>query len=136
MIVGAVNTLFGYGISLICLNLIGMSAGISAAADYIFGSILSYFLNKRFTFNEKGNSWGYILKFALNNCLCFLLAYGIAEPAVASLLSSASDILRDNILLIVIKGLYLVFNYIGQRFFVFTKQNEKSENNEDSAENS
>ena len=129
VIVGVVNTLFGYGISLICLNLLGLNLELSIAADYVLGSILSYFLNKRFTFNEKGNSVGYIVKFAINICVCCLLAYGIAEPAVEKLLASSSDIVRDNVSLVVVKGLFLAFNYIGQRFFVFTKKEEETGEN-------
>ena len=126
VIVGVINTLFGYGISLVCLNLLGMSLELSIVADYVLGSILSYFLNKRFTFNEKNNSISYIIKFAINIGVCCLLAYGIAEPLVEKLLASSSAILRDNVSLVVVKGLFLGFNYIGQRFFVF--KSDKKEN--------
>jgi putative flippase GtrA len=129
VIVGVVNTLFGYGISLVCLNLLKMNLELSIAADYVLGSILSYFLNKRFTFNEKKNSAGYIVKFAINICVCCLLAYGIAEPLVEKILSSANQVVRDNVSLILVKGLFLVFNYIGQRFFVFTKKEEETSEN-------
>ncbi len=134
--VGVVNTLFGYGISLICLNLLHMGLELSIVADYFLGSILSYFLNKHFTFNEKKNSVGYVVRFAVNIGVCCLLAYGIAKPAVEWLLSSAGDIVRDNVSLIVVKVLFLGFNYVGQRYFVFVKNEETGESGEESDKNS
>lgn len=46
VIVGIINTLFGYGIGLICLNLLHLNFWVSTVANYFFGSVLSYFLNK------------------------------------------------------------------------------------------
>lgn len=130
-IVGVINTLFGYGLSLICLNLLGLDYWISVGADYFFGSILSYVLNKRFTFNNKTSSVAYVVKFIINIIVCCVLAYGIAQPVVKWALSSAGDIVRDNVSLIVGKVLFIGFNYIGQRFFVFTeKVEDKAEKSE------
>lgn len=50
VLVGAVNTLFGAGIMFIFYNCLHLSYWLSSASNYFFGSILSYFLNKYFTF--------------------------------------------------------------------------------------
>ena len=44
LIVGVVNTLFGTAIMFGLYNLAGCSYWISSAANYFFGSILSFFL--------------------------------------------------------------------------------------------
>ncbi|MBR5260556.1 MAG: GtrA family protein, partial [Oscillospiraceae bacterium] len=48
--VGVVNTLFGSGIMFLFYNVFHFGYWISSASNYVFGSILSYFLNKHFTF--------------------------------------------------------------------------------------
>ena len=51
IIVGGINTLFGYGIFLISLYF--LSYLISSIISSIMGTTLSYFLNKRWTFRDK-----------------------------------------------------------------------------------
>lgn len=59
------------------------------------------------------------MRFALNIAVCYLLAYGIAKPAVNWMLSGASVSLRDNCSMFAGMVLFTGFNYIGQRFFAF-----------------
>lgn len=100
-------------------NLAGCSYWMSSAANYILTSILSYFLNKTFTFGNKGGVGSTALRFALNIAVCYLLAYGIAKPTVGWLLSGTSVSLRDNCSMFTGMILFTGFNYIGQRFFAF-----------------
>ena len=90
IMVGVINTLFGTAVMFACYNLLHFSYWVSSAANYIFGSILSYFLNKHFTFQNKSRSWKTVLKFVVNISVCYLIAYGAAKPAVSALLSDAS----------------------------------------------
>ena len=55
ILVGIVNTLFGTAIMFLFYNVFHLSYWISSASNYIFGSILSYFLNKHFTFQSRDN---------------------------------------------------------------------------------
>ena len=119
VIVGVVNTLVGMAIMFGLYNLAGCSYWVSSAANYILTSILSYFLNKTFTFGNKDGVGSTALRFALNIAVCYLLAYGIAKPAVNWLLSGASVSLRDNCSMLTGMVLFTGFNYIGQRFFAF-----------------
>ncbi len=124
IIVGVINTLFGMGLSFLLFNLFNVNEWISTVADYFFGSILSYFLNKHFTFKSKDNSKETIIGFIVNIIACYALAYGIAKVGVAVLLSSASEKLQGNVFMLAGKVLFVGFNYIGQRFFVFKKNEE------------
>lgn len=122
ILVGIVNTLFGTAVMFSFYNLLHCSYWVSSAANYIFGSILSYFLNKHFTFQNKSKSRKTILKFVLNITVCYLIAYGVAKPAVALLLSAASTSVKENGAMLVGMGLFVILNYFGQRFFAFRKE--------------
>lgn len=122
VIVGIVNTIFGTAIMFIFYNVFHLSYWISSASNYFFGSILSYFLNKHFTFRYGKTDLRSILAFILNICLCYFLAYGIAKPLVAYLMSGSSLSMKDNVAMGVGMVLFVALNYFGQRFIVFRKK--------------
>ena len=94
---------------------------ISSAANYIVGSVVSFFLNKNFTFRNQETGSGVVLRFILNITVCWLLAYGLAKPAVTYLLSGLgfSEQLCGNLTMLIGSGLFVILNYFGQRFFAF-----------------
>ncbi len=122
LLVGVINTLVGSAIMFGLYNLAGASYWLSSAANYVLTSILSFFLNKHFTFRSQGYSWREVWRFALNIAVCYLLAYGIAKPLVLWAMSSATDSLRDNVAMLAGMCLFTGFNYLGQRFFAFAKK--------------
>ena len=124
LLVGVVNTLVGTAIMFGLYNLAGASYWLSSAANYVLTSILSYFLNKYFTFRSKGGSLREILRFALNIAVCYLLAYGVAKPLVIWALSAATDKVRDNVAMLVGMCLFTGLNYLGQRFFAFAQKKD------------
>ena len=94
---------------------------ISSAANYMAGSVVSFFLNKRFTFkNQEKGPW-VVLRFVLNISVCYLLAYGLAKPAAAWVLGGLGlgEQLQGNLTMLAGSGLFVVLNYFGQRFFAF-----------------
>ena len=119
ILVGVINTLVGTAIMFGLYNLAHCSYWVSSASNYILTSILSFFLNKFFTFQNKEKSVGQVVRFAVNIAVCYLLAYGIAKPLCLSLLSGAAASLRDNVSMFVGMCLFTAFNYCGQRFFAF-----------------
>ena len=80
IIVGVINTVFGTAIMFVFYNVFHLSYWVSSASNYLFGSILSYFLNKYFTFQYKQRDLVVVLRFVLNISVCYLAAYGIAKP--------------------------------------------------------
>ena len=86
IIVGVINTIFGTGIMFVFYNVFHLSYWISSDSNYIFGSILSYFLNKYFTFKDQTKSKKTILRFVLNITICYLIGYGLAKPFVIYIL--------------------------------------------------
>ena len=119
ILVGIINTLFGTGIMFLFYNWFHFSYWISSASNYFFGSILSYFLNKYFTFNNKVKDKNTIFRFILNITVCYLLAYGLAKPFVRFMLSGADIIVQENIAMLFGMCLFVALNYLGQRFWVF-----------------
>lgn len=124
LLVGVINTLVGTAIMFGLYNLAGASYWLSSAANYVLTSVLSYFLNKYFTFRSKGNSFREILRFAVNIAVCYLLAYGVAKPLVALALSAAAQTVRDNAAMLVGMCLFTGLNYLGQRFFAFAEKKD------------
>lgn len=119
VLVGAANTLFGTAIMFVFYNVLHFSYWVSSASNYFFGSILSYLLNRRFTFRSGERAGKTLPRFVLNISLCYLLAYGMAKPLVARLLWASAKSLQENLAMLAGMCLFVGLNYIGQRFFVF-----------------
>ena len=122
VIVGVINTIFGTAIMFVFYNVFHLSYWISSASNYFFGSILSYFLNKHFTFQYKERDLGVVGRFILNISVCYLAAYGIAKPLFRWMLSGFSASVQDNVAMLGGMVLFVMFNYLGQRFFSFKKR--------------
>lgn len=122
IIVGVINTLVGTAIMFGLYNLAGCSYWVSSASNYLLTSILSYVLNKHFTFQNTQKGWKPILRFSLNIAVCYVLAYAIAKPFVLWTLQSQSKAIRENIAMFAGMVLFTGFNYLGQRFFAFREK--------------
>lgn len=127
ILVGIINTLVGYGVMFGLYNLAGLhrwgDAGywISSGSNYVVGSIVSYFLNKHFTFRNHEKGPGVVIRFVVNILVCYLLAYGLAKPAVFWVLGGwgLSEQLQGNLTMLAGSCLFVALNYLGQRFFAF-----------------
>lgn len=119
LLVGVLNTLIGCGTMFLLYNLVGCSYWISSAANYIIGSIVSFFFNKHFTFRNKERSWRQVGKFVINVAVCYIIAYGLAKPVVTFLLRGQAQTLQENVAMLAGMCLYTGLNYFGQRFFTF-----------------
>lgn len=140
VLVGIVNTAVGTFIMFFLYNVVKWGYFASSAANYILTSILSFFLNKYFTFKSHGDMAKSAVRFTINIAVCYLLAYGIAKPLVVFLLTSLPDgilnpienvmysflssekAVEENLAMIVGMCLFVLFNYFGQRFFAFKSE--------------
>ena len=102
-------------------NVFHFSYWFSSASNYFFGSILSYFLNKSFTFRYGKPDLKSIFKFTINIIVCYIIAYSIARPVMRDLLSNYSVSIQDNVSMVLGTLLFMGLNYLGQRFFAFKK---------------
>ena len=112
ILVGLANTAFGAAIMFLFYNVLHLDYWISSASNYIFGSILSYFLNKNFTFQNKSKNWTVLYRFVINILLYYLIAYGAARPVVRFALAGASEHMQDNLSMLLGMGVFVGLNYI------------------------
>lgn len=134
IVVGIINTLFGTAIMFSSFYILeqlqwfsyDINYWTSSALNYLCGSILSYFLNKKYTFEVKETSKESIIRFAINVSVCYFLAYGVAKPLALYLFQGAGERLQRYIALVIGMGLFVLLNYVGQRFWAF-KQDEAIE---------
>lgn len=124
--VGIINTFVGMGTMFLLYNVFHASYWLSNISNVVIGSIVSYFLNKYFTFKSYKKSIKEVVIFAVNIAVCHFVAYGLAKPLVNIILASINDNLRTNIAFVVGAGLFVVLNYFGQRFIVFKYKKEES----------
>ena len=122
IIVGCINTVVGTAIMFGLYNLAGCSYWVSSVSNYTLTSILSFFLNKYFTFRSKGQTGKQIIRFAVNIAVCYLLAYGIAKPLTLWLLSGVDRKIQENVAMFVGMCFFTGFNYLGQRLFAFKEE--------------
>ena len=122
ILVGIINTIVGTSVMFLCYNAFHLNYWVSSAMNYIIGSIVSYFRNKYFTFQNKQRSWKIVIKFIINISVCYLIAYGVAKPLVARILSGQSVTIQENGAMLVGMCLFVGLNYLGQRFFAFKKE--------------
>jgi len=122
ILVGIINTLFGSAIMFLLYNLAQFSYWTSSAANYIAVSILSFFLNKYFTFVVKEWNAFIVIAFIANIILCYFIAYGTAKPIMNYLLQNKTQNIRENIALFTGMCLFTGLNYLGQRLIVFRKR--------------
>ena len=95
IIVGIINTAVGAGVMFALYNIFNCSYWISSIMNYVVGSVVSFFLNKYFTFKSRHFSFKEVIYFILNIAVCFFIAYGAAKSAYEN-------------------GAKLVFTYMGE----------------------
>ena len=122
--VGLLNTAADAGLSFLLINLTDLNMWWCTAIPCALASVLSYFLNKHFTFKNTEKGLWPVIRFAVNIAACYLLAYGIAIPLMEWVLSAADPVLRDNLTKVAGMCLFTGFNYLGQRLFAFREKAE------------
>ena len=120
--VGLINTAVGTGVMLLAYNLFHCSYWISSALNYTIGSIVSFILNKKLTFENKEKGLKPIAKFVLTIGSCYIIAYGVAKPIARMLLSGLPVKIQENAAMLAGMGLFVILNYLGQRFFAFNNK--------------
>ena len=117
--------LVGVGNTLLSMFLMFLLEGLgywpSTAIAYVAGAVMSFFLNRHFTFHSDETLLRSAVKFAVNVAVCYVLAYSIAQPLAGWVLgfTPLSPIWVERLTKICGMGLYTVLNYFGQRFFAF-----------------
>lgn len=127
IIVGIINTAVGAGVMFALYNIFNCSYWISSIMNYVVGSVVSFFLNKYFTFKSKAFSFKEVIYFIINIAVCFFIAYGLAKPFAIYILSGYSKSVQENTAMFIGMVLFTGLNYLAQRFIVFKENNDAKE---------
>ncbi|MNP17943.1 GtrA-like protein [compost metagenome] len=123
LLVGVLNTAVGLSTIFLLLNLLDFNYWISTFMGNSIGAIVSYCLNKRFTFNSNVSNREAFWKFVSVIVLCYLISYTASyilfDILIGELIHDVA--LRSNFTALIGAGIYTLLNYIGQKYFVFKK---------------
>jgi putative flippase GtrA len=114
-LVGVVNTAVGLAVILLGMNVVGLHYALANALGYGLGLIVSYLLNRRFTFRSSR-------RIVSGEPLLFLFVFGISYAVQMGLLILCVELLRMNRSLaqILAMGVYTACGYLGNKFITFS----------------
>ena len=112
LLVGVGNTLLSMALMFL---LEGLGYWPSTAIAYLAGAVMSFFLNRSFTFKSRADFWPSALKFAINVAVCYVIAYSVAQPLAAWVLGRTARVTE----MLVGMCLCTALTYLGKRFFAF-----------------
>jgi putative flippase GtrA len=116
LVVGGLNTVWGYVLIFGFMFLLGWSPELSNVAGYSIGLVTSYLLNRRFTFRSRNPMRGEMVRFAL----VFLFAY---TANLAALLVMVRVLEWNAYMSQVLAGtIYVASAFLLSRTFVFRRQ--------------
>lgn len=122
LLVGFINTFVGLTVIYLLLNVFDLSYWISTFIGNSIGAIVSYLLNKSFTFNSNAGHLHSVVKFILVIVACYFISYWSSLFFTTIALSNVGynhASLEHNIAILVGTGLYTFLNYLGQKYIVF-----------------
>jgi len=122
LIAGIINTVVGAAIMFVMYNFFGFGYWVSSAVNYIGGGIVSFFINKHWTFNVRKWSLYIVISFIAVNVISYFFAYKIAITVIYCVFSGYSVKAQDNIAMAAGMCIFSGLNYLGQRFIVFSKK--------------
>lgn len=126
--VGVMNTVLGWVIMAVLYNLIHMNYWLSSGISYFIGSVFSYHANSKVTFKVENKDKWLPWRFAINIIVCYLIAFGVAQPVTRYVLSSQPAVIVDNVAMVLGMGLFIFMNFFGQKLFVFRKTKKAGQN--------
>lgn len=125
IIVGIANTIVGLSVMYLLLHAAHLSYWISTFLGNSVGAIVSFFLNKSFTFKSEGSVAKSAIRFIAVILCCYFISYDLARNIVVSVLKDNQFFhtsIKTDLSVLVGTGLYTVLNYLGQKWFVFSKK--------------
>ncbi|CAN7664027.1 MULTISPECIES: GtrA family protein [unclassified Variovorax] len=115
LVVGVINTVFGYSIIFACMYIAGLSAEISNAIGYGIGLLVSYVLHKVFTFNSDRRHREAFVRFLV----VFAVAYASNFVALVILVRAIG--VHEAVSQILASAVYVVVSFVMSKLYVFRK---------------
>ncbi|MGE7614039.1 GtrA family protein [Paenibacillus sp. NPDC101420] len=118
--VGVINTIIGLSAVLILFNIFNFNYWFATALGNLIGIIVSFFLNKRYTFKYNGNSGSSFPKFFLVSLISYIIAYSLGA-FISDYMERMIDniVLVNNLIILFSSGLYTILGFIGHKKITF-----------------
>lgn len=123
LIVGAINTLTGLSMMLLLFNTAEFTYWFSTFLGNSVGAIVSYSLNRTFTFHSKVTVKKSVPRFIAVIFFCYFFSYTVSSMAADMIKVQFSlNMLRiENFAMFIGTAVYMIANYFGQKYIVFKK---------------
>jgi putative flippase GtrA len=112
--VGVLNTAVGYAVIFGCMYAAGMGPELSNIAGYAVGLVVSYVMNRNYTFGSKQEPRREIVRFLV----VFGIAYGANMLVLLALINGGSG-LNAGVAQVVAGVAYIAVSYLLSKFYVF-----------------
>lgn len=124
LIVGVINTLVGLSIIYILLHIAGLSFWLATFIGNSIGAVVSYTLNKTFTFKSSATVSKSAIRFIFAILACYFISYYLGKQLANWALDQVPFLpnnYKTDIAVLFGTGLYTITNYFGQKIIVFSK---------------
>ena len=126
LLIGLGNTVLSLAIQLGLYSWARLGYWASSALAFVIASLSSFYFNRKYSFRSRGAVGRDALRFAVNIAVCYLLAYGAAQPLMERVIPwlGWGWLVRwqGQITLVAGNGLFTCLNYFGQRCFAFRER--------------
>jgi putative flippase GtrA len=123
LLVGIVNTMIGLSVIFFMMRGFHLPYWCATFTGNAVGAIVSFFLNRSFTFRSDISITKGAFRFFIVMLSCYCVAYSlsqiVAQFAVVSSLYPFANV-RDDVAVLFGTLFYTVLNYLGQKMIVFT----------------
>lgn len=140
-LVGVANTIVGLSTAYVFLNVFLSSYIISVAAAYVAGIIVSFFLNKKYTFNNNSNNnLQLFVRFVFAMLPSYIISYYFGYHVIQIIVDAnifnhilinlskftGSEIARltDNMAVLMSMAIYLVLGFSVNKLVIFKQKNK------------
>jgi putative flippase GtrA len=124
LVVGALNTIVGYGATFAALAL-GAPYFAATALGTACGLVVSFAMNRRFTFRHRGSPWPAAVRFAAVSLGCYLAAFPAARAALAGW--AIWPLTPDQTAAVAGSAIYTLLHYVALRSVVFNRAKSSHE---------
>ncbi|HZG78770.1 MAG TPA: GtrA family protein [Paenibacillus sp.] len=124
LVVGACNTIVGYGTTFAALAF-GAPYLAATALGTACGLVVSFAMNRRFTFRHRGSLGPAALRFAAVSLACYLAAFPAARAALAGW--AVGPLTPDQTAAVAGSAMYTLLHYVALRRIVFNRAKSSHE---------
>lgn len=124
LLVGLINTAVGLSSMYALLHLAHFSYWWATLTGNTIGAVVSYILNRIFTFQSRAPVAHSAVCFALVIMACYFVSYRLGKQLAYWMMDTITIVphqYTDDVAILFGTALYTVLNYVGQKRFVFSK---------------